>query len=298
MQAFKSQQDYDEFVKMLIDKEIITANGIDIDELMDLRSYRGGVDSIFNRDIICFFITLLNNDIDVFAYLNDEVPASMFFDGEFENKQLPDIVLPDRIKNIRVHAFDFCNIHNIVFPSSLIKIGMDAFNHNSQLCIVDLSNTKCKEIGLAAFYVCSNLKKVILPETIEMLGNSAFSGLEEHPCPLYSINFPKSLKKIDGYCFNCCSFTKLEFNEGLEIIGLNAFRGNKSLTEVILPTTLDNDTLNRIVDHNSFEYIFTGCDKLKTIYCKSKSQYDYLTSRQPSHKKYSGIHVPKIELIK
>ena len=51
-------------------------------------------------------------------------------------------------------------------------------------------------IGDYAFYYCRNLKNVILPETIQRIGRSAF-----YYCPIQQITLPESLLEIDGGTF-------------------------------------------------------------------------------------------------
>ena len=297
MNAFETQKEYDDFVNMLIAKHIIQKDWIDIEKLITL----GYSDQRYNFKLIAqhisFLVTLLNNGIDVLTYLNTKVPNNMFYSPNGTATHLPDIILPDRIEIISQNAFAGCYMNNFVFSSSLKRIENDAF-WGSSLQTVDLSRTQCKVIGSPAFLGCFKLKEVILPETIEQLYNHVFSGSYGSLLPLNSINFPSSLRSIGIGCFESCSFTKLEFNEGLETIEANAFDNNTALTEVILPTTLGTKTLIRIADCNSDQYIFKNCSNLKTIYCKSKSQYEYIKFHQTHRKQYEGVKVPDIVLIK
>lgn len=287
-----NKAEFDKLVDELTDKNIIQRDFIDIHKLLKLKSEN----EIYRDNILQFMIILLSNNINLFNYVGKEIPAGMFYNSLTGPRlDLPILIIPENVEIIGRNAFLRCNIREIVFSNSLTKIEDQAF-YKSSIEHIDLSNTKCKVIDSLAFCECTDVKDIQLPDTLEKLGALAFNLIKSDQ--VTSINFPKSLKIIDKYCFSNCSFTKLEFNDGLEYIGQNAFRANRSLTEVILSTTLNDETLDRIAYYDSVDYIFTDCNKLKTIYSKSESQYDYLMSHQPVHKNDADFHIPNIVLIK
>lgn len=56
-------------------------------------------------------------------------------------------------------------------------------------------------IATNTFYKCSGVTKAILPDTVEYIGDGAFSGLTD----LQSVKIPASLKSIGKYVFNGCT---------------------------------------------------------------------------------------------
>lgn len=132
-------------------------------------------------------------------------------------------------------------------------------------------------------------KKVILPSTLERIGEAAFAGLfqlEEIIIPdsvteigmqafwacrsLKKVTLPKNLKEIPDECFMHCGLTEITLPDGLETIGKNAFcaRGSvyengkyvqhytsQNLTEIIIP-----DSVKHIG-----AYAFLGCQKLSQV---------------------------------
>lgn len=90
----------------------------------------------------------------------------------------------------------------------------------------------------AEFIDCIPLRRIILPEGLEEIGESAFA----YAIDLESINFPSSLRAIKRRCFSGCvrlNVNPLIIPEGVEEIGYMAFANCKSLTgKVIMPTTL------------------------------------------------------------
>lgn len=85
---------------------------------------------------------------------------------------------------------------------------------------------------------CIPLRRIILPEGLEEIGEGAFCYAIDHE----DVNFPISLKAIRRRCFSDCislNVNPLVIPEGVEEIGYMAFVNCKSLTgKVVLPTTL------------------------------------------------------------
>lgn len=89
-------------------------------------------------------------------------------------------------------------------------------------------------IDLRAFYMCSALKTVELPEHLLSIGNSAFANTA-----LTEIRIPDSVTSIDPAAFiNCASLTSVHLPEGLTGIAENTFSGCKSLRSINFPGTL------------------------------------------------------------
>jgi len=61
-------------------------------------------------------------------------------------------------------------------------------------------NDGVTKIGSWAFFSCTNLTSVSLPNTMTVLGNHAFDI-----CPIASITIPSSVKTIEDFCFQYCN---------------------------------------------------------------------------------------------
>lgn len=107
------------------------------------------------------------------------------------------------------------------------KLPKEAFWYPSEQLIPD-----------SGYIYCIPLRRIILPEGLEEIGERAFV----YAIDLEDINFPSSLKTIKRRCFSDCislNVNPLVIPEGVEEIGYMAFVNCKSLTgKVILPTTL------------------------------------------------------------
>ena len=151
--------------------------------------------------------------------------------------------------------------------------------------VVDLS--KADNIDLYAnlfvntnyMYAWDNLKRLVLPENLEVIYPRQFEGLwllEEIVIPenvteipdgafynchaLSSVTLSKNLLSIGNYAFyNCHAIKNLVVPEGVTEIGNSAFYGCTYLEEIELPTTLTE------INDNAFAL----CSKVKSI--KSKA---------------------------
>ena len=140
-------------------------------------------------------------------------------------------------------------------------------------------------IGNNAFYGCSGITSVTIPETVTSIGDKAFlgcSGLTGITFPssvtsigdntfrnctgLTSVTIPSSVRSIGSYAFNGCSgLTSVTIEEGVSSIGDRAFLWCTGLTSVTIPSSVTN-----------IGYIaFHGCTGLTSITVASgNTSYD------------------------
>ena len=149
------------------------------------------------------------------------------------------------IANIGTSAFKGrSDIIEFYMPDTVTSVNADAFREMSALTTVRLSST-LESIGACAFYSSKKLAQVtpLLPESLKTIGD----GLAFGKCPiegdcLYLRN--PDLKSIpdgdnNGGAFMGSSFKKVDMTgSGITYCGVNAFRGNKQLGEVIFSSAL------------------------------------------------------------
>lgn len=116
-------------------------------------------------------------------------------------------------------------------------------------------------IGEYAFYYCSSLTSITIPESIISVGEQAFNTCRS----LIAINIPKSVTSIgEGAFASCESLTTINIPENSQLtsIGNGAFSDCSSLTSVNIP-----DGVTSIG-----EIAFWSCSSLTTINIPENSQ--------------------------
>lgn len=179
------------------------------------------------------------------------------FDRTEESQVLKYLELPSTIQEIRSFAFQDCvNLESVVIPetSALEKIWDDAFYGCSKLSSINLPNS-LKIIDSGAFTRCKSLTSIAIPNSVIEVGNYAFFECSN----LASVTLSNSLTKILQNTFEgCISLTSIEIPEGVELISEKAFTGCSSLESIKLSSSLTS------IENLSF----SGCSNINTIVSK------------------------------
>lgn len=132
-----------------------------------------------------------------------------------------------------------------------VAIGDKALSGNSMLETIEFIPGTLKSIGQSVFLSCRKLTNLVLPDGVETIGRSAFSG-----SGLVSVSIPGSVKRIPDCAFQKCSgLTVVKLNEGTEIIGEDAFYECPRLTGFNAPSSL------RVIEDGAF----MGCRNLVSV---------------------------------
>lgn len=214
-----------------------------------------------------------------------DLPAGLKSIGRdaFEGcSRLTEIVVPDGVTDIGGEAFGGCTgVTNMVLPLSITNIHMKytygegfgafmscssiveatvppyapmrdlfpaAYTNIAKATVVDGAINICTSM----FNNCKQLRKVVLPATLEAVEYSGFSDCTA----LESIDLPQGLKSIGGYAFaRCPNLARITIPDSVETIGACAFDQCSLLDGVVLPSGL-----TRIEDS-----VFWGCSSLGEI---------------------------------
>lgn len=127
------------------------------------------------------------------------------------------IVFPAEITHIDGWYLDYVNEISFVEGSNLTTFGSSS---SYSLKKADFSNTKLAYVGSFAFMFNNSLEEVLLPDTVEFIGDGAFEDTH-----LSSITIPVNCTSIDDRAFYCYYDTlqSIIFEGEVTFIGTDAF---------------------------------------------------------------------------
>lgn len=156
--------------------------------------------------------------------------------------------------------------------TEVISIGNKAFWECTSLTGVTIPEG-VTSIGDRAFNDCTSLTSVTIPEGVTSIGDDAF----ELCVNLTSISLPKSLTSIGSWGFSATGLTSITIPENVRSIGCEAFYACK-LKKVVLPegiTRISSRTFAMCSNLTSITIpdsvtsigngVFCGCSKLKSV---------------------------------
>ena len=137
------------------------------------------------------------------------------------------------------------------------------------------SRTSDNTIGHSAFYGCTSLTSITIPNSVTSIGGDAFNSCTG----LTSITIPNSVTSIGDFAFgSCTSLTSITIPNSVTSIGYGTFSGCTSLTSITIPNSVTSigewafnscTGLTSITIPNSVTSIewrtFSGCTGLTSI---------------------------------
>ena len=145
-----------------------------------------------------------------------EIPKDMFrLSGKMTS-----IKLNNNVKSISDYAFYGTSLQTLDIPASVESIGEGAFYSCRKLESI-VFNSALKTIGDYAFYNCELLKEIILPRSVEYIGNNAFNTYNENDS-YFNIYPPE------------CSLSKIVLGPNIKNIGEKAFYNNEEGCQVFI----------------------------------------------------------------
>ena len=155
-----------------------------------------------------------------------------------DNKYSGDIVIPESI-----------TFENSKY--SVASIGKEAFYSCSSLTSITIPNS-VTTIGIRAFSGCSSLTSVTIPNSVTSIGELAFDGCSG----LTSVTIPNSVTIIDSGAFQGCSgLTSITIPNSVTSIGDYAFFYCSGLTSVTIPISVTSIG----------DFVFYNCSGLTSI---------------------------------
>ena len=117
---------------------------------------------------------------------------------------------------------------------SVTSIGDNAFYYCSSLTSITIPNS-VTSIGDEAFAFCSSLTSITIPNSVTSIGVGAFNDCSK----LTAITIPNSVTSIGNSAFyNCRSLTSITIPNSVTSIGDGAFWNCSSLTSITIPNSV------------------------------------------------------------
>ena len=150
----------------------------------------------------------------------------------------------------------------------ITTIADSVFRGNSIIKKVIIPNT-VERVGNHAFRDCSSLTEVILGSNLKSIGDSAFWG-----CAFTNITLPNSLERIEPYAFfRCENLVNLTIPENVNYMGIGICNACTNLKIVRIAT------INQIIPGYTEAYQpFSRCENLQVIYVPSQNIEFYKTT--------------------
>ena len=144
----------------------------------------------------------------------------------------------------------------VTIPSTIdgkkvTSIGEDAFYWCTSLTSVTIPNS-VTSIGAWAFESCESLESVTIPNSVTSIGRSAFC----YCTSLTSVTIPNSVTSIGAWAFwECTGLTSVTIPDSVTSIGEYAFCACTSLTSVTIPESVTSIG----------EWAFSDCTSLTSV---------------------------------
>lgn len=188
--------------------------------------------------------------------------------------KLSNVKLPEGLKTIEQYAFKGTQILSIDIPSTVTSIGKFAFSGTRIKSVTFPGNSQLTSIDNAAFYNCTSLREMLMPNTVTSVGYAAFEGCTT----LQAIRFSDAITTIRDYtCSGCSALTSMHLPSNLQTIRYRSFYNTSSLRKVDIPSTVDRiydyafyncglDSLSLPVTLRYLhQYSFANCKNLKYV---------------------------------
>lgn len=209
-------------------------------------------------------------------------------DGFFEGvKNVEKIVLAKGIDRIGARAFYGADsLKELDFDCVPTFIGEECFAEGAALArLTFLLGLDVEQLGVSAvmeaelkdgeqlsgqaFENCTALRKIILPDTVKVIGEYAFSGCVN----LSEVRIPQYLESISYYAFyQCEALTSVVLPDTTQTVLAGAFQDCTGLKEIVLPDSL------QVIENAAF----SNCKSLESIHLPNalKKIGDYAINRE------------------
>lgn len=185
-------------------------------------------------------------------------------------------VIPLNVRSVPSWAFSQADdLVSVFIPSSVKRIGSNAFYDCKALTTVVIPPDSVRMIGTMAFGFCTSLKHITLPDSLERICEEAFFQCQS----LESVAIPNGVTRIMPYTFcDCHNLKHVDIPNSVTQIGDGAFNGCVNLQSITIPdsvTRIGNRAFKQCCSLTSVEIpqsvteisamAFCRCENLETV---------------------------------
>ena len=231
--------------------------------LMNMMGVHAFAIEVANEDGVTIYYTYINNDTELEVIYrgssyssysmeytgNVVIPESVTYNGTTYSvtsiggsafrdcSSLTSVTIPNSVKSIGSSAFSGTGIYNNasdgIFYVDKWVCGYKGEKPSGSLIFEDGS----RGISYGAFYDCSGLTSLTIPNSVKSIGSSAFSGCSH----LTSVTIPNSVKSIGNFAFYKCKCKNIQtalLGEQVTGIGQYAFSDCSKLQGIVIPNAV------------------------------------------------------------
>ena len=154
--------------------------------------------------------------------------------GFYKSTDLTSITIPSTVTKVGTYAFGESGLTSINIPNTVTNLGASVCYECSDLVSATIGTGLAivRTTGAYAFYKCTSLTTVNLPNNLQEIGACAFKYCRS----LTSITIPSTVSAIRESAFYSSGLTSITVPDNVVILDNDAFGACSSLTSVVLGT--------------------------------------------------------------
>ena len=212
------------------------------------------------------------------AFVNCKDLADIEVDAQNESFHSSNGVLYTKSPAGVVCRLQYATRDEVVLPTDVVSVAQEAFLYNVELKRI-LLNDKLEDIGESAFSMCPSLEAITLPASVKKLGSSAFYACTN----LKSVRIQSEITSVGSNAFReCRRLRTVVLSQTLQSVENGAFFGCTALRNISLHEGISSIGDNAFGQCQSIEELtlpttlthigkeaFAGCRAVKTLHLKS-----------------------------